>query len=133
MPGEDRQSKKTLLALALAQGRSITTWARTNEVPRRTAYRWAGEPAVRSAVRLYRRRAVDRAVGRLATSATWAADRLTKLAKNAESESVQLGALRAILSHMMTVSEFATLEESVAQIEEQLRDRAHSQDADRPS
>jgi len=133
MSGEHRQSKKTQLALALAQGRSITTWARANEVPRRTAYRWAGEPAVRSAVESYRRRVIDRVVGRLATRATWASDGIAKLAKSAKSESVRLSALRAILSDMMTISQFATLEETVAQVVEQLNDRAQTHYADRSS
>ena len=133
MSGEHRQSKKTHLALALAQGRSVTTWARANDVPRRTAYRWAGERAVRSAAESYRRRAVDRAIGRLARRATWAADTIAKLAKDAESESVRLSAARAILSDMMTVAQFATLEEDVAQLKEQLNERAHTCKADRPS
>ena len=42
---------------------------------------------------------------------TWAADGIAKLAENAESESVKLAALRAILSDMMAVSEFAGLED----------------------
>ena len=92
MSGEHRQSKKTHLALALAQGRSVTTWACANDVPRRTAYRWASEPAVRAAVESYRRRVIDRAVGRLAKHATWAADTIAKLAKDAQSESVRLSA-----------------------------------------
>ncbi len=65
-----------------------------NDVPRRTAYRWAGEPAVRAAVESYRRRVIDRAVGRMASRATWAADMIAKLAKSAKSESVRLSALR---------------------------------------
>ena len=37
-----------------------------NDVPDRTAYRWATEPKVRAKIKAYRRRALDRAVGRLA-------------------------------------------------------------------
>ena len=37
-----------------------------NCVPDRTAYRWATEPKVRAKIKAYRRRALDRAVGRLA-------------------------------------------------------------------
>jgi len=41
-------------------------WARKNDVPDRTAYRWSTEPKVRAKIKAYRRRALDRAVGRLA-------------------------------------------------------------------
>ena len=41
-------------------------WSRKNDVPDRTAYRWSTEPKVRAKIKPYRRRALDRAVGRLA-------------------------------------------------------------------
>ena len=56
------------------------------------------------------------------SSVNWAADGIAKLAENAASESVRLAALRAILSDMMAVSEFAGLEDRMTQIEEQLHD-----------
>jgi hypothetical protein len=118
--------KKTQLALAIAQGASVVAWARANEVPKRTAFRWASEPMVRAAAESCRRRAVDQAVGRMARRATWAADQIAKLGKDAVSESVRLAALRAILSDMMAVSGFSGLEERVAQIEEQLSDETRS-------
>src|SRR5450755_1214825 len=74
MPGERPRSQKTELALAIANGTSVTAWARGNEMPKRTAYRWAREPEVRAAVESYRRRAVDRAIGRMARRVTWATD-----------------------------------------------------------
>jgi hypothetical protein len=118
---EDRpRSRKTELALTIANGTSVTAWARANEVPKRTAYRWSGEPKVRAAVESYRRRAVDRAIGRMDRRVTWATDGIAKLAEGAESESVKLTALRAILSDMMAVSQFAGLEQRITEIEEQL-------------
>ncbi len=93
-------------------------------MPKRTAYRWSKEPEVKSAVGSYRGRIVDRAVGRFATRSTWAVNEITTLAKRAESESVQLGALRAILSNLIAVSRFAALEQSITEIKEQLRARA---------
>jgi len=117
---------KTQLALAIAQGTSIAAWARENHVPRRTACRWASEPKIRAAVESYRRRAIDRAIGRLARRVTWATDGIAKLAKGAESESVRLTALRAILSDMMAASEFAGLEQRITEIEEQLHEQTAS-------
>jgi len=122
MHEERPRSRKTELALAIANGMSVTAWARANEVPKRTAYRWAREPEVRAAVESYRRRAVDRPIGRMARRVTWATDGIAKLAKDAESESVSLTALRAILSDMMAVSQFAGLEQRITEIEEQLRE-----------
>ncbi len=57
-----------------------------------------------------RRRALDRAIGRMARRATWAAGQIAKLGRDARSESVRLAALRAALSDMITVTKFAGLE-----------------------
>jgi hypothetical protein len=111
MSEEHRPSKKTQLALAVAQGESVAEWARTNEVPRRTAFRWAKEVSVRTAV------------GRMAGRANWAVKGITTLAAGAESESVRLRALRAMLSDMMAVAKFSGLEQRMTQIEVQLNER----------
>jgi hypothetical protein len=124
---EKPRGRKSELALAIANGTSAARWARENKVPKRTAYRWSSEPKVRAAIESYRRRELDRAVGRMARRATWATDGIAKLAQNAGSESVRLAALRAILSDMMAVSHFAGLEDRVTEIEEQLHERTESQ------
>jgi hypothetical protein len=72
-------------------------------VPRRTAYFWAKQPEVRAAAEANRLRIIDRTVGLMTRRATWAAEELVQLAQNAESESVKLSALRAILKDMMLV------------------------------
>jgi hypothetical protein len=94
--------------------------------PDRTAYRWATEPKVRAKIDTYRRRAVDQAIGRLAMRVSWAAGGIVKLAKDANSESVKLAALRSIFSNMMAVSKFAGLDDRVTDIEEQLNERTGS-------
>jgi hypothetical protein len=124
MSEELPNNPKTTLAIALAQGVTAARWARTNDVPRMTAYRWAKEPEVRAEVESIRRRYLDRAVGRMAKRATWAADKIARLADNAQSETVQLKALRAVLSDMMAVSKFSGLEARMTGIEEKLRARA---------
>ena len=68
-----------------------------NEVPRTTAFRWASEPEVRREAEATRRLASGRAIGRLSGAALKAADRMITLTKEAESESVQLRACRAVL------------------------------------
>jgi hypothetical protein len=50
MPEQRPRSRKTELAMAMANGTPVTAWARGNQVPKRTACRWAGEAKVRAAV-----------------------------------------------------------------------------------
>ena len=81
-------------------------------------------PKVRRAVEAWRRRTLDRALGRLVRLAMKAADGIARLGEGAESESVQLRAWRAILADQMAVCRFSDLEHRMVEIEEQLRDRA---------
>jgi hypothetical protein len=116
-------NKKTSLVQAIARGQSVAAWAKNNEVPRRTAFRWASDPKVRREVEASRRRALGRAIGRLSSVALKAADGIVTLAKEAESESVQLRAWRAVLADQMAVCKFSDLEYRMAEIEERLGER----------
>jgi hypothetical protein len=120
---EVRQSKKAKLALAIARGESISAWARQNEVPERSAFRWAKDPKVTRAVEACRRRYLTQAIGRMARLASKAADKIAKLADRAESESVQLRACRAILADQITVAKFSNLEQRIVELEELASDR----------
>jgi hypothetical protein len=123
MPEEVSLDKKTSLALAIARGQSIAAWAKKNEVPRSTAFRWASDPEVRREAEATRRRALGQAIGRLSSVALKAANGIVALAKGAESESVQLRAWRAILADNMAVAKFSDLEYRMTEIEEQLDKR----------
>jgi hypothetical protein len=123
MEKEARRHKKVHLALAIAEGESIAAWAQENGVSERTAFSWAKDPKVRREVEAYRRRVVNQAIGRLTGMTTKAVDGITNLAQEAESESVQLRAWRAILADQMSVSKFSDLEYRMAEIEEQLEER----------
>jgi hypothetical protein len=123
MTGELPQNKKTQLALALAQRISVALWARDNQMPRSTAYRWASQPELRATVESCRRRARDRALGRMAMRAHWTSDQIAKLAAGAESESVKLRALRSILADVISVSKFSDLRRRMAAIEQELHER----------
>ncbi|MFI5461646.1 MAG: hypothetical protein ACHRXM_40190 [Isosphaerales bacterium] len=116
-------SKQDQLALAIAQGKSVHWWARQNDVPRTTAYRWANDPDLRRQVEDWRRRSLDRALGWMAGHSMRTVKRITRLGETAESESVQLGALRALLSQQIALSNHANLEHRMAEIEEELRAR----------
>jgi len=123
MEEDVRQNQKAKLAMAIARGESVPAWARQNQVPGRTARRWAKDPKVRIAVEAWRRNALDRAIGRMAGLAFNAAQGIHGLAKGAESESVQLRAWRAIIADQMAVAKFSSLEIRMLVIEEQLRER----------
>jgi hypothetical protein len=122
-PENSPLSPKGQLAIAIAGGLSASRWAAANKVPTRTAQKWARDPKVRAEVERVRRRALDRAVGRMARRVTWATDGIVKLAGGAESESVKLAALKAIFSNMMAVSKFGGLEDRMTELEEQFGDR----------
>jgi len=119
----NNRDQKAALALAIAAGRTVKAWAEEHDVPRRTAYNWARSPDVKEQVRRIRRRAIDRVIGRLSRHAAAAADRIAHLADSAQSESVQLQAARAVLADLMSVSNYAALEERLAEVERRLADR----------
>ena len=100
MTEELPKNTKTELALAIAQGVSVTAWARANGVSRRTAFHWAKDPLVRKTVESCRRRMIEEGFSRLSEHSAWAADGIIMLAKSAESDSVRLAAFRTILAKM---------------------------------
>jgi hypothetical protein len=123
MTRELRQKTKIQLAIAIAQGRSVALWARDNQVPRSTAYRWASQPEVRAAAESRRRRARNCALGRMASRAYRASCEVAALAECAESESLRLRALRSIFSGANATSKFAVLKRRMSAIKQGLRKR----------
>jgi hypothetical protein len=109
--------QKADLALAIATGRTVKAWAKEHDVPQRTAYTWARSLEVKKRVRRIRRRAIDRAIGRLSRYASAAAQQIADLAKGAESESVKLQAARAVLADLMQVANYADLEDRITELE----------------
>ena len=120
MSEEQRKTRVSELATAIAEGNSVAEWARANKVPERTAYRWARDPRVRAEVDSRRRRAVDEAIGRMAERVSWATRGIATLAEHAKSESVRLAALRSFLADMISASEFSGLEQRITEIEEHI-------------
>lgn len=114
---------KISLAIAVAGGESVADWARTKEVPARTAYRWAATPEIRRTVQEIRRRSVDQAIGRLSRHATTAAEQIAKLAETAEAEAVRLAACRGLLADLVQVGQYADLANRLEAIETALDDR----------
>jgi hypothetical protein len=123
MSQEQPKGGKTQLALALAQGVSAAQWARANQVPKNTAYRWARDSKVRKAVESHRRRTIDQAIGQMTQHSTWAVGGIAAIAREAESDSVRLRALRALFSDLMAVSKRSGLEARMAEIEEKFEEQ----------
>ena len=123
MEKEVRRLKKINLAAAVAEGESIAEWARENGVPVRTAQRWAQDRNVRREAEACRRRAITEAIGRMTRMARSAVDGIVTLAKEADSESVQLRASRAVLADQIAVAKFSDLEYRMTEIEEELDKR----------
>jgi hypothetical protein len=78
---------------------------------------------VRKAVESYRRRVIDQAIGQMTRQTTRAAKVIIRIANEAESESVQLRAARALFSDVITVSKYSGLEGRLTELEEQVRER----------
>jgi hypothetical protein len=121
MPDTPEIPAKSELALALASGVSVATWAKANNVPKSTAYEWSKDPEVRREVDFLRRRTLDQAVGRLIKRSKRAADIVFSIAEDAQSESVRLRAARSIFLDGMVVAKFSGLEARMADFEEKLR------------
>jgi hypothetical protein len=119
MQEDVRNDLKSHLALMIARGKTINAWARQNEVPLRTAYRWSRDPQVRGEVQEWRRFVLNPGAPGLARLSLKATDGIAKLGRGAESESVQLRAWRAVLADQMAVSKFSDLEYRMTEIEEQ--------------
>jgi hypothetical protein len=113
-------NRKANLALSMAGGASVVEWAAANGVAERTAYTWSRSREVIEQVEAIRRDCLDQAVNRLSRRATDAAEEIARLAREAVSESVRLQAARAVMSELMAVSGFATLERRMAEIERRL-------------
>ena len=113
------KDKVESLAQALAAGGSVAAWAEGNDVPCRTAYRWAAEEDLKARVRGLRQGLVTDAVGKLAEAATAAVDTLRGLLAEGQPATVRLGAARAILSALIDVQAHAELADRVARLEEQ--------------
>jgi cell division protein ZapA (FtsZ GTPase activity inhibitor) len=132
MPKINNQHRKAQFALALAAGSTAIAWAKENNVPESTIYRWANSDEVEEAVDRIRREVWQQTIARLSQKATGAADQIAKLAEEAASESVRLSASRAVLADLMAVTDYAALERRLAKIERRLReqDRASVIDAE---
>ena len=100
---DDKQMKS--LALGIARGRSVWSWARRHAVDFTTAYDWSIQNENRELVDVARMRIADRLVGRLVGAAKLAIDQLVRLCTRSASDTVRLSASRALLHWWFKASE----------------------------
>ena len=107
------------LIAALAGGATVQDAAKRASVSERTAHRRLEDADFRRRVDETRAEVLNGAVGRLADASTGAADTLRALL-SADSETVRLGACRAILELGTKLRESLDLEQRIAVLEEQI-------------
>jgi hypothetical protein len=129
MPKIHNQIRKSELARALAEGGTVTDWAKKTEVAERTAYTWSRSREVIAEVAAIRGAALDRAVGRLSGEVSAAVEQILILVKGATSESVRLQAARAVVAELTAVTRHAELERRMAEIERRLAAASPAPDA----
>jgi hypothetical protein len=116
-----RRNADEALALALATGQTLRAAADTTGIGERTATRRMADSAFRQRVAELRTDMVQRSLGRLADGMSHAADTLRALL-TAESESVRLGAARALLELGVKLRESAELAERLDALERRIAD-----------
>jgi hypothetical protein len=118
-----RQNADEALALAVAAGQTLRDAAAAVGVSERTAARRWADAAFRLRVSNLRTEMVQRSLGRMADGMSDAAAKLRELL-TAESESVRLGAARALLELGVKLRESVELEARLLAVEAYLAGRA---------
>jgi hypothetical protein len=105
------------VALALASGRSVREAARACHAGETTVKRWLATSAFVCRVVEIRHEMTSAALGRLVIAMTVATDTLLVLCRKGRSESVRLGAARAILELGQRLREGVEMEARIAALE----------------
>ncbi len=120
MPIEIQQKS---LALGVACGRSVRSWARRHEIEFTTAYEWSVQKEFRLLVDRARLRVADSMVGRLVRATRLAIDQLVRLCTRSESDAIRLSASRALLDYWIKVDRHFVLHAKMDDIEVRLHER----------
>lgn len=125
MAENGRRKGEAAFLLALAGGQTVREAAKTAGIGERTATRRLADPQFRRQVVAARAEMTQRALGRLAEASTEAVDALRGLLTS-PSDTVKLGAARAILELGSRLRESLDLEARMAALEEQLAKENHT-------
>lgn len=113
-----RRGDKALVP-ALARGETIARSAKAAGISERTVYRRLMDPEFKRRVQESRTRLLEQATGKLVGAAEGAIDTLVALL-DSRSDSVRLGAARAILVHLLRLKELSEFEGRLDALEEVL-------------
>jgi hypothetical protein len=125
-----KRKEDVVLVVALACGASAESAAQKAGVSLRTVRRRLAEPAFRTQVNEVRTEMVHRQAGMFTAAGMASIKAFTTLQESATSESVRLGAARAVIELGCKLRESAALMDRVAALESRLE--ALLGDADRP-
>jgi hypothetical protein len=113
-------ARKSQLALWVAAGGKVSAWCKANGFARTTGYKWYAQPEFRRMVEEYRRRAVDRAIGKMARSLGKAVAKIVELIEQAQTDAVKLAAAKALVEKLIDVQDHAELQADLRRLEERL-------------
>jgi hypothetical protein len=103
------ESLRTEFALHIAAGGLVAAWYKAKGIPKPTAYRWYRSPEIKAKVAEYRRRAVDRAIGRMAKNLGKAVSRIIDLIETGQTDAVKLSAAKTLVDKLIAVQNHAEL------------------------
>jgi hypothetical protein len=126
MASKPLPEKARLLALAMAQGKSVKAFCETAEVPERTAFSWAARTDFKELVASLRERMVNDALGKITALATRAVETLEKLMADEQPPRVRLGAAKTILGGLIELQNHAELTARVIELERKAKARESS-------
>lgn len=110
----------TGLAIAVARGSTVAAWARQNEIPPRTAYRWSKTAEFKGMVDECRRKAIDRSIGDMCKHLLTATREIARLIKAGDCDSVRLAAARTLLDQFFAVRERTEFRAELQSLQDEL-------------
>jgi ABC-type uncharacterized transport system ATPase component len=113
---------KSQLALWVAAGGRISVWCKAHNIARQTGYKWYATDEFRRMVEEYRRRAVDRAIGKMARSLEKAVEKMVELIERGQTDAVKLAAAKTLVDKLIEIQEHADLKADMARLSERLDD-----------
>jgi hypothetical protein len=107
------------LALFVAAGGKVATWCDSN-VARGTAHHWYRSDEFQRLVADFRRRAVDRAIGKMAKNLGKAVEKIVKLVEEGESQAIQLSAAKSLIDKLVHVQNHTEVKDELRRLDDRL-------------
>lgn len=112
----DIPNPRDSLALWLAEGKTLASWAADHDIPDRTARDWAKKPEFKAKVSQIRDEFVDSVVGEMKSDLKKARAKISSLIENADTDSVKLAAARAMIADMIALANHADQAKQLAEL-----------------